>query len=98
MRSIEAHCILVSFSDNRQPGGDRSAECAEQLSAHASVPRVWRGCNMKQGYSGIAHRVADHTGRVVVDDRDEEARGGIIAVAPNNVLQTVWVIADRECQ
>ena len=90
IRRVEAHCILVSFSDNRQPGGNRSAHCAEQLSAHAGIPCVWRGRNMKQGYGGIAHRVADHTDRIVFGDRDEEGRGGIIAVALNNVLQSLW--------
>ena len=53
---------------------------------------------MKQVYGGIAHRVADHADCGMFDDRDEKGRGGIIAVALNNVSQSLVVTARRERQ
>jgi len=96
IRRIEAHSVLVGFGDNRQPGRNRSAHGVDQLSAHTGIPDMWGSRNMKQGYGGIDHRVADHTDGVVLGDGDEEG-GGIIAVAPNDVLQSL-VVARGERQ
>ncbi len=68
------------------------------MSAHAGIPDVWGSRNMKQGYGGIAHRVADHTDGIVFDNGDEEGGGGIIAVALNNVPQSLVVTARRKRQ
>jgi len=95
---VETHCILVSFGDNRQPGWHRSAHCTEQSSAHAGIPRVWRGRDVEQGDGGIAHRVTDHTDRIVFDNGGEEDRCGIIPVALNNVPQSLVVTTRRKRQ
>jgi hypothetical protein len=95
---VETHCILVSFGDNRQPGWNRSAHCTEQLSAHAGIPYVRCGRNVEQGDGGIAHRVVDHTDRIVFDNGGEEDRCGIIPVALNNVPQSLVVTTRRKRQ
>jgi len=96
IRRIEAHSVLVGFGDNRQPGRNRSAHGVDQLSAHTGIPDMWGSRNMKQAYGRCAHRVADHADGIVFGDRDEEG-GGIIAVAPNDVLQSL-VVARAERQ